>query len=88
MGGVNKSGSSVFMQIAKYFLKKTDSDPTKSNHLSGQDTPNCLNDPNLFLHHPLERFLQGLEIPANPGGPTVGTVGGVAAFIELAQKTV
>ena len=39
------------------------------------------------LNNALKRFLQGLDVPANPGGSTVGAVGGVAAVIELGQKT-
>ena len=39
-------------------------------------------------YNPLKRFFQGSDVPANPGGPTVGAVGRVVAFIELGQKTV
>jgi hypothetical protein len=48
------------------------------------------NDPHLpsfNSDNPFKRFLKGSDIPANPGGPAVGTVGGVVAFIELAHKT-
>ena len=36
--------------------------------------------------NPLKRFLEGSDVPANPGGPAVGTVGGVVAFIQLGHK--
>ena len=39
------------------------------------------------LDYPLKRFLEGSDVPANPGGPAVGTVGRVVAFIELGHKT-
>ena len=66
-------------QFLNYFLNKTNNDHNKSNH------PNL---PSSNSNDSLERFLEGSKVPANPGGPPVGAVGRVVAFIELGQKTV
>jgi hypothetical protein len=64
-------------QISKYFSHKANND---------QNKPKDLNHPN-HLNNPLKGFLKGSDVPANPGGSAVGTVGGVVAFIELGHKT-